>query len=98
MTGLPGAMIMNCPGVFFTPVSSCFGVPKAEFTLYFSIINITAMVHLPLCGKIMDRANLRYFMSVAVLLAGVTYILISKALSKSTRGTDMREYLHVLDY
>ena len=48
MTGLPGAMIMNCPGVFFTPVSSYFGVPKVEFTLYFSIINITAMVHLSL--------------------------------------------------
>lgn len=77
VTGLPGAMIMNCPGVFFTPVSSYFGVPKAEFTLYFSIINITAMVYLPLCGKIMDRVNLRYFMSVAVLLAGVTYILMS---------------------
>ena len=48
VTGLPGAMIMNCPGVFFTPVSSYFGVPKVEFTLYFSIINITAMVHLSL--------------------------------------------------
>ena len=70
-------MIMNCPGVFFTPVSNYFGVPKAEFTLYFSIINITAMVYLPLCGKIMDRVNLRYFMSVAVFLAGVTYILMS---------------------
>ena len=62
MTGLPGAMIMNCPGVFFTPVSSYFGVPKAEFTLYFSIINITAMVYLPLCGKIMDRVNLLFFL------------------------------------
>lgn len=70
-------MIMNCPGVFFTPVSNYFGVPKAEFTLYFSIINITAMVYLPLCGKVMDRVDLRYFMSVAVLLAGVTYILMS---------------------
>ena len=37
MTCLPCALVLSCAGIFFTPVSTFFGVPKATFTLYFTI-------------------------------------------------------------
>ena len=40
ITCLPCALVLSCAGIFFTPVSEYFGVARAQFTLYFSILNI----------------------------------------------------------
>ena len=37
LTCLPCALVLSCAGIFFNPVSAYFGVPKASFTLYFSM-------------------------------------------------------------
>ncbi len=78
MAGIPGSMTMNCAGLFFTPVSTYFGVPKAAFTLYFSVVNITAMVVLPLAGNAMQRFDVRYLLSGAVFLIGVSFAAMSR--------------------
>lgn len=70
MTCLPCALVLSCAGIFFTPVSSFFGVPKATFTLYFSIVNLAMMVTLPIWGKIMSKTDLRASLSVAAVLCG----------------------------
>ena len=70
MTCLPCALVLSCAGIFFTPVSSFFGVPKATFTLYFSIVNLAMMVTLPIWGKVMSKTDLRVSLSVAAVLCG----------------------------
>lgn len=70
ITCLPCALVLSCAGIFFTPVSEFFGVPKATFTLYFSILNLAMMVALPVSGKIMGRCDLRALLSGCVALCG----------------------------
>lgn len=45
ITCLPCALVLSCAGIFFTPVSEYFGVARAEFTLYFSILNLS-LIHI----------------------------------------------------
>ena len=71
ITCLPCALVLSCAGIFFTPVSEFFGVPKASFTLYFSILNIMMMLTLPLAGDHLSRLDVRKVLSGATILAGV---------------------------
>ena len=77
MTCLPCALVLSCAGIFFTPVSTFFGVPKATFTLYFSIVNLAMMVTLPVWGKVLSKTDLRASLSVAAVLCGAGLIGMS---------------------
>lgn len=77
ITCLPCALVLSCAGIFFTPVSSFFGVPRATFTLYFSILNIAMMLTLPVAGKLMSKVDLRVVLSACVVLCGLGCIGMS---------------------
>ena len=77
ITCLPCALILSCAGIFFTPVSEFFGVPRATFTLYFSILNIAQMLSLPVAGKLMSKFDLRVVLSASVVLCGLGCIGMS---------------------
>ena len=70
ITCLPCALVLSCAGIFFTPVSEFFGVPRASFTLYFSILNIMMMLTLPLAGNHLSRFDARKVLSGATILSG----------------------------
>ena len=78
ITCVPCALTLSCAGIFFTPVSEYFGVPKAQFTLYFSVLNLAMMVMLPIAGKLMNKIDLRILLSAAVIVNGVTYLVMSQ--------------------
>ena len=67
---LPCALALSCAGIFFTPVSTFFGVPRASFTLYFSILNISMMISLPIAGNHLSRMDARKVLSGGTILAG----------------------------
>ena len=71
MTCLPCALVLSCAGIFFTPVSKFFGVPKASFTLYFSVLNLAMMATLPVAGKLLAARDARVVLSVATALCGL---------------------------
>ena len=71
MTCLPCALVLSCAGIFFTPVSEFFGVPKASFTLYFSVLNLAMMATLPVAGKLLAARDARVVLSVATALCGL---------------------------
>lgn len=71
ITCLPCALVLSCAGIFFTPVSEWLGVARAQFTLYFSILNIAMMLTLPVAGRVMGKADLRVVLSACVCLCGV---------------------------
>ncbi len=77
MTCLPCALVLSCAGIFFTPVSAFFGVPKATFTLYFSIVNLAMMATLPVWGKLLSKLDMRVSLSVAAVLCGAGLIGMS---------------------
>lgn len=79
ITCLPCALVLSCAGIFFTPVSEFFGVPRATFTLYFSILNIAMMLTLPVAGKLMSRVDLRLVLSACVVLDGLGLLGMSLA-------------------
>ena len=78
ITCLPCALILSCAGIFFTPVSEFFGVSRASFTLYFSILNIMMMVALPFAGKLLSRFDASRVFSAAVLLCGLGLLGMSR--------------------
>ena len=71
MTCLPCALVLSCADIFFTPVSEFFGVPKASFTLYFSVLNLAMMATLPVAGKLLAARDARVVLSVATALCGL---------------------------
>lgn len=77
ITCLPCALLLSCAGIFFTPVSEFFGVARAEFTLYFSVLNIAMMLTLPVAGNIMAKVDLRIVLSTCVVLCGLGCIGMS---------------------
>ena len=78
ITCLPCALVLSCAGIFFTPVSEFFGVARAQFTLYFSILNIAMMLTLPVAGRLMSRIDLRVVLSTCVVLCGLGLVGMSR--------------------
>ncbi|MDO4537889.1 MAG: MFS transporter [Coriobacteriales bacterium] len=75
---LPCALALSCAGIFFTPVSQYFGVPRASFTLYFSILNIFMMISLPVAGNHLSRMDARKVLSGGTILTGLGLIGMSQ--------------------
>ncbi len=71
ITCLPCALVLSCAGIFFTPVSEYFGVARAQFTLYFSILNIAMMATLPVAGRLLAKRDARLVLSICVALCGL---------------------------
>ena len=78
ITCIPCALVLSCAGIYFTPVSEYFGVPKASFTLYFTIMNIAMMIALPIAGKLMGKVDMRAILSVCAIICGVCLIVFSR--------------------
>lgn len=76
-TGITVSLICSCAGIFFTPVSRYFHVPKAAFTGYFSLFSITMVVFLPIAGRLMSRFDIRIVLTVSTLLAGIGCLCMS---------------------
>ena len=78
ITCLPCALALSCAGIFFTPVSEYLGVARAQFTLYFSILNIAMMLTLPVAGRLMGKSDLRVVLSAGVALTGAGLLLMGR--------------------
>lgn len=58
----PCAIILTCFGIFITPVTQYFGVPKVSFSLVFSVICLTMMVALPITGRLLKNTACARFL------------------------------------
>lgn len=77
ITCVPCALVLSCAGIYFTPVSAYFEVPKATFTMYFSLLNLAMMIMLPVGGKLMSKFDVRVILSACVVIDGLTLIAMS---------------------
>lgn len=69
----PCAIILTCFGIFITPVTQYFGVPKVSFSLVFSVICLTMMVALPITGRLLKKYSMRTILTIDTLLCGLAY-------------------------
>ena len=69
----PCAIILTCFGIFITPVTQYFGVPKVSFSLVFSVICLTMMVALPITGRLLKKHSMRTILTIDTLLCGLAY-------------------------
>ena len=67
-----------CTGIFYTPVSTYFGVPTAQLVLYMSVFNVAITVSLPFIGKLMGKMDQRVLLSICAVLLGGSYALMSQ--------------------
>ena len=73
----PCTMIFNSWSIFMVPVSSELGVPTSAFAISVSLIFGTCVVTAPLAGKMMDRFDLRFMLTGACILTGVSIFCCS---------------------
>ena len=78
-TAIPVSLVCSCAGIFFTPVSNYFHVPKAAFTGYFSIFSVTMVIFLPVAGWLMHRYDLRIVLTASTILAGLGCLGMSRS-------------------
>ena len=69
----PCAIILTCFGIFITPVTQYFGVPKVSFSLVFSVICLTMMVTLPITGRLLKKHSMRTILTIDTFLCGLAY-------------------------
>ncbi len=69
----PCAIILTCFGIFITPVTQYFNVPKVSFSLVFSVICLTMMIALPITGRLLKAHSMRMVLTIDTLLCGLAY-------------------------
>ncbi|WP_165248735.1 MFS transporter [Adlercreutzia sp. ZJ141] len=74
----PITLTFSCAGIFYTPVSEALGVGKGVFSLYMTFFYLAQTLALPFMGRLMERADLRIVLSVAVVLMGAPMALMSQ--------------------
>lgn len=64
-------IINNCASLFFKPVSESIGVSRTQFSMYYSIAGITAMVLCPFVGRVMSKVGLKKTMLIAAIIGSI---------------------------
>ncbi|MDD5807109.1 MAG: MFS transporter [Eggerthellales bacterium] len=78
VAGIPCAIVLNCAGMFFTPVSSSLGVSRSSFALYYSCLSLCCIIAVAICGSVMTRVNMRTNVTACAALCGITLIAMSQ--------------------
>ncbi len=79
MMGIPCAMALSCAGIFYTPVAEYFAVPKAQVSLYMSIMGVAMIIALPIAERLVKKVNFRYVLTGCMALDGLGFLAMSQA-------------------
>lgn len=69
-------IIVSCAGLLYRAVAVDFNVGIAEISLYTSIMYLTITILLPFAGKILNRYDTRYILTIAGILNAVAFGLM----------------------
>ncbi len=78
MMGVPCALVLNCAGIFFEPVSATLGVSLSSFSSYYAVLNLAMMLMLPVGGRLLDVLDVRVVFSACVAVDGACYLAMSR--------------------
>lgn len=74
---IPLSLGLSCAGIFYPEVSSDLGVGKGLLSYYTSILWLSAMVFLPLMGRLFNEHDARLCLTGAVTIIAVAFIWLS---------------------
>ena len=77
----PVSFGMSCAGVFYPSLAEHFGVSNGMLSFYSSILQLAALVFLPVLGRLFDRIDARLLVCGAVLVVGIDFIALANASS-----------------
>ncbi len=69
-------LVMNCSSLFYTPVCSDLGFPRADFSTYMTFYFIATIVVTPLAGKLLSSYDTRIVMSTAIIILAIGVALM----------------------
>lgn len=80
LMGVSFSIIMNCHNLFIIPVTKSLGMTRADFTLTFTIMGISAVIMSPLISKVINgKYSMKKLLTVFILIAGLTFAGFSLA-------------------
>ncbi|NTW28241.1 MAG: MFS transporter [Coriobacteriia bacterium] len=75
------ALVFNCAGIFFPPVLKSLKIGLTSFALYLTILFLVLAAVLPFWGKLMAKTDVRVLGTVATLVVGAGFFIMSIAKS-----------------
>lgn len=77
----PVSFGLSCAGIFYPSLAEHFGVGTGMLSYYSSILQLAALVFLPVLGKLFGRVDARLLVCGACLVVGADFILLANASS-----------------
>lgn len=70
--------LVNCAGIFFSPVAKSLGVGIGEVSLYFTITSLCLAFSLPLAGKMLPKLNIRILLPTGIIICDLCVAAMSQ--------------------
>ncbi|MGI6220269.1 MAG: CynX/NimT family MFS transporter [Coriobacteriales bacterium] len=77
----PVSFGMSCAGIFYASLAEHFGVGTGMLSYYSSLLQLAALVFLPVFGRLFGTVDARKLVCGATLLIGIDFLLLSRAAS-----------------
>ena len=79
--GIPVAMIISAPGIFYPVIAKDLGVQTAEVSAWMSVAMLSSAVFSPIIGNLLGRFRLKTMRVIAVVVAGAAMAAFSLAIT-----------------
>ena len=79
MAGIPAAMLVSTPGIFYPVIADDLGVQTAEISAWMSVAMLSSAVFMPLMGNVIGRVRMRPMALSCVLAAALAMFIFSVA-------------------
>ena len=77
--GIPAAMLVSTPGIFYPVIADDLGVQTAEISAWMSVAMLSSALFMPLVGNVVGRIRLRPMAISCVLAAALAMLMFSAA-------------------
>ena len=77
--GIPVAMLISAPGVFYPVIASDLGVQTAEISAWMSVALLSSAAFAPLVGNLLDRVRLKTMRIAGIVIAAAAMAVFSQA-------------------
>lgn len=77
--GIPCAMLISCPGIFYPVISADLGVQTAEISAWSSLLMLSCAICSPICGSLVVRHDVRLLMIISVVIATLMFVGFSNS-------------------
>lgn len=69
-------IIVSCAGLLYRAVAEDFNVGVSEISLYTSIMYLTITILLPFAGKVLNKFDIRYILTIAGIINALAFGLM----------------------